>query len=233
MGVELNRSCRRLGAPLLAALIVVAVSGCSQDASSRSDSAVAPQEATSASAAPRESPDARATTATDSESPSASSSTAAAAYAVTAGEAPCSVRSLSARETGGGSVMNQPWSIVTLTNTGSRACTLDGYPVVDAAWTARGRYPVSVLDAGIFEVVDPGPTRFSVPPGAHAWFAAGTGMSYLGPLLAFTEIAFATTRGTSVAQSVRVRVDLDATGRAGAPYGVIVTAFAPGTGPRP
>jgi hypothetical protein len=161
----------------------------------------------------------------------ATSSASHPAAVVPVGERRCLARSLSARETGGGSVMNQPWSIVTLTNTSDRACTLDGYPQVDAAWTARGRYPVYVLDTGIYEVIDPGPAPFSLAPGGHAWFAAGTGMGYEGPLITFTEIAFATDRRTSVANSVRVHIELGDTGRRGTPYEISVTAFAPGTGP--
>jgi hypothetical protein len=127
--------------------------------------------------------------------------------------------------------MNQPWSIITVTNTSGRACTLDGYPAITAAWTSRGRQAARILDSGLYEVPDPGPTLFSLAPRGHAWFAAGTGMGYDGPLLTFTQIAVATSRHTGVAESLRVRVDLGATGRQGEPYGISVTAFAPDTIP--
>jgi hypothetical protein len=127
--------------------------------------------------------------------------------------------------------MNQPWSIITVTNTSGRACTLQGYPTITATWTRQSRYPVDVLDSGIYEVTDPTPTLFSVAPHGRAWFAAGTGMGYDGPLLTFTEIAVATDGHTGVLKSLRVPVDLSATGRKGRPYGITVTAFAPGTAP--
>ena len=90
---------------------------------------------------------------------------------------------------------------------------------------------MAVLDSGIYEVMDPTPTLFSVAPRGHAWFAAGTAMGYEGPLLTFTEVAVATDVHTSVGKSLRVPVDLGATGRKGKPYGIMVTAFAPGTAP--
>jgi hypothetical protein len=127
--------------------------------------------------------------------------------------------------------MNQPWSIITVTNTSGRACTLHGYPSITATWTRQGRYPVDVLDSGIYEVTDPTPVLFSVAPRGHAWFAAGTGMGFEGPLLTFTEIAVSTDQHTTVATSLRVPVALSATGRKGHPYGITVTAFAPGTAP--
>jgi hypothetical protein len=82
--------------------------------------------------------------------------------------------------------MSQPFSVITVTNTSGRACTLNGYPTITSAWTSQGRRPVSVLDSGIYEVQDPKPTRFSLAPRGNAWFAAGTGMGFESTLVTFT-----------------------------------------------
>ena len=79
--------------------------------------------------------------------------------------------------------------------------------------------------------MDPTPTLFAVAAYGHAWSAAGTGTGYEGPLLTFSEVAVATGGHTSVGSSLRAQVDLSATGHKGKPYGITVTAFAPGTAP--
>jgi len=224
-----SRSRRWLLGCASASLSVVTLAGCSQSPATQSSPATTSPSTTSTAQSPSAVSSSPPTTAT--VTPVASPSTTRTVSVIPAGEPTCSAEDLSAKETGGGSVMNQPWSIITLTNNSGRACTLHGYPTITATWTRLGRYPVHVLDSGIYEVADPTPTLFSVAPRGHAWFAAGTGMGYDGPLLTFTEIAVATDRHTRVAKSFRVPIDLSATGRKGQPYGIIVTAFAPGSAP--
>lgn len=212
-----------------ASLSIGTLTGCSQSPAMQSAPATTSPSTTSTAQSPGGVSSLLPTATTGT--PGASPSTTRTALAIPADEPKCSIEDLSAKETGGGSVMNQPWSIITVTNRSGRACTLDGYPAITAAWTGQSRYPVAVLDSGIYEVPDPSPTLFSLAPHGHAWFAAGTGMGYEGPLLTFTEVAVATDVHTSVGKSLRVPVALGATGRKGKPYGIIVTAFAPGTAP--
>ena len=225
-----NRSRRWVLGCVSASLSIATLTGCGQSPATQPAAVTAPSSTTSITPSPGDVSSPPPTTATST--PVASPSTSRTTSVIPAGEPRCSPEDLSAKETGGGSVMNQPWSIITVTNTSGRACTLHGYPTITAAWTRQGRYPVDVLDAGIYEVMDPTPTLFSVAPRGHAWFAAGTGMGYEGPLLTFTEVAVATDAHTSVGRSLHVPVALGATGRKGQPYGITVTAFAPGTGPR-
>ena len=151
----------------------------------------------------------------------------------------CSAADLTARQTGGGSVASQPFSIITLTNSSDHQCTLHGYPtIVGVSDTpadpsaSLGSQPLAVVDGGLYEVPDPGPTEFTLPPGGHAWFALGTGTGYAGPLVTITEVHVATAiTPANGPAAVAVPVSLAATMPPGQPLTITVTAFAAGTGP--
>jgi len=144
----------------------------------------------------------------------------------------CETSDLRLRQRLTGSLMNQPFSIVVVTNVRAGACALHGYPTISAAWAGTRRVGIRVRNGFVFEADDPGSHRFVVPPQGTAWFAVGTAMADEGrPLITFTRLAIAVTPGTSVSSSAEVAVALGSTALKGMPYGITVTAFAPGTGP--
>jgi hypothetical protein len=145
--------------------------------------------------------------------------------------ASCSARDFSARQTGSGAGMSQPYVQITLTNTSGAACALDGYPTITGAWTRTGRKPVTVTNRNLQNIAGPAPHRFIVPSGGHAWFAIGTATAYDPPLVTFRRFGFATAPGSTLLQRRTVAVQLQATAPSGKPYPVGVTAFAPGSHP--
>ncbi|MEI6363029.1 MAG: DUF4232 domain-containing protein [Actinomycetes bacterium] len=154
-----------------------------------------------------------------------------AAFAGDSSVATCSARDLSARQSGSGAGMSQPYVQITLTNTSGVACALDGYPKITGAWTRTGRKAVKVSNRNLQNIAGPAPHRFIVPAGGHAWFAIGTATAYDPPLVTFRRFAFATTAGSSLLQRRTVAVQLQATAPSGKPFPVGVTAFAPGSHP--
>jgi hypothetical protein len=143
----------------------------------------------------------------------------------------CSSADLSARQTGSGAGMSQPYSQITVTNTSAGFCSLKGYPAITGAWTKSGRKGIRVTKGNLQNIAGPGPRRFVLAPGGHAWFAVGAATAYDPPLVNFTRIAFAPTPGGSTATSVIARLRLPATAPQGKPFPIGVTAFAPGSHP--
>jgi hypothetical protein len=150
--------------------------------------------------------------------------------AADAGAPSCSAADLSAKQTGSGAGMSQPYSLITVTNTSGVACTLNGYPAITGAWAKSGRKAIHVTPGSLGNRSDPGPKRFVIAPGGHAWFAVGAATAYDPPLVTFTRISFSTSRGASVAASVTARLRLPATAPHGKAFPIGVTAFAPGSG---
>ena len=146
--------------------------------------------------------------------------------------ATCSATDLSARQTGSGAGMSQPYSLITVTNTSEVACTVKGYPSITGAWTRTGRKPIRITRGNLGNMRDPGPRRIVLAPGGHAWFAVGTATAYDPPLVTFTRLSFAPAPGAIVADSVMARLRLQATAPSGKPFPIGVTAFAPGRGPQ-
>ena len=145
-------------------------------------------------------------------------------------ERACSGSDLRARETGGGAVASQPLSFVTVTNTSHRACTLHGHPAITAAWAHLHRLRTSVHPGSLYEVPDPGATLFSIGPGQQAWFALGTGTAFDSTVIAITRVRFAPASAFVRCQhGLSVAVSLPVNARTGQPYGIGVTAFAPGS----
>ena len=220
--------------PMVAAGFVAAlVAGCAPAAPAPMSATTTPSASSVAASGPGAAANVTAPTATPSPSPVSASATSAARA-----EPACTAEDLSARETFESQVMNQPFSEVAVLNTGRHACTLDGYPRIAAAWAAtvsstgaessgEHRVAVRVLDAGSYEVVDPGPRLFSVPPGGRAWFALGTTDSQ-PPWERFIRLVIAP---AGSATGMPVRVTIVAT--AAPAVGMSVTAFAPGPPPRP
>ena len=155
----------------------------------------------------------------------------------------CTVRDLAAKETGGGSVASQPFSLITVTNMSHHACTLRGYPHVAAAWAgtipgspapiiSAHREPIAITNGSLYEVTDPGPSLFSVAPDTFAWFAVGSVTALDPPLVTFTRLIFSPANPTSLCRTgINLQVALGATASRGHPFGLTVTAFAPGRPP--
>jgi hypothetical protein len=151
----------------------------------------------------------------------------------------CGPGDLTALETGGGSVASQPFSLITVTNAGDHPCTLSGYPTIVAvsstpseSSTSPGAQPLAVVDGGLYEVPDPGPSEITLAPGGHAWFALGTGTGYAGTFVTVKEVRFATPSTPATGPTaIAVPVSLAATMPPDKPLTITVTAFAAGTHP--
>ncbi len=143
---------------------------------------------------------------------------------------PCAATSLTAKATGSGTGMSQPYTVFTVTNASSKPCTLKGYPVLTGAWTAKGKVAISISNGAVMNMPSVKVKAFVVAPKGNAWFAIGSGTAYDSPLVTIRRFTFATTAGASVAQSSLVEADLQATAPTGKPYPLGVTAFAPGKG---
>lgn len=126
--------------------------------------------------------------------------------------------------------MSQPSSIITLTNTSGSPCVLNGYPTITGAWTKKGSKPISVSRGNVQNAPQVKPKRIVVAPGGHAWFAIGAATAYDPPIVTFTRMAIATQAGTSVAGSLTVRLQLQASAPTGQPFPIGVTPYAPGIG---
>lgn len=142
----------------------------------------------------------------------------------------CVIGSLSAKVTGTAEGMSQPSSFITVTNTGSRTCTLRGYPTITRAWTKKGKVAIAVTNGSVQNAPQTRVRTITLRPGQHAWFALGTATAYDPPVVTVTKVAIATTRGASVADSIRVPVTQQASAPSGQPIPVGVTAFAKGVG---
>jgi len=139
----------------------------------------------------------------------------------------CTASHLSAKQTGSGAGMSQPYSVITITNTGSSTCSLNGYPTITGAWTRSGRKSIHVTPGSLGNMSDPGPAHVSLAPGGKAWFAIGAATAYDPPLVTFRRVAFAAGGGT-----VKARMSLQATAPKGKAFPLGVTAFAAGSGPQ-
>jgi hypothetical protein len=160
---------------------------------------------------------------------------------VTAAGPVCTAADLTAARTSGGGEMSQPFAIITLTNASAHACELSGYPAITSA---RGNslqstgvdagmprdVPISVIDGSIYEVADPGPTRFTLDPGGNAWFALGTATAYDGPAVLLGQVSVALDgASTSVPGELAISVSQSVAAATGEAFGITVTAYAPGT----
>jgi hypothetical protein len=141
---------------------------------------------------------------------------------------PCAASDLSARQTGSGAGMSQPFSLITLTNTSAVACSLNGYPTLESMSTRSGRKPIKVTPGALGNMSDPGPRRFVVAPGGHAWFAIGAATAYDPPVVTFRRVVFSVSSGAP--GMVRARMSLQASAPSGKAFPIGVTALAPGKG---
>jgi hypothetical protein len=94
--------------------------------------------------------------------------------------APCRASQLSAHQTYGISLMQQPLTIIAFYNVSTTACYLNGYVSIDAAAAGNQAVPISVVHSGNYERSDPGPSRVDLLPGGAASFAIGTGLAFDG-----------------------------------------------------
>ncbi len=148
-----------------------------------------------------------------------------------ASEAPtCLGAQISAKTTGEGAGMSQPYSVITVTNTGSAPCSLQGFPVLTGASSAKGKVDISVKNGSLFNLPSPKVTRLVLAPKAKAWFALGSATAYSSPVT-ITRITFAAQKGASIAQSATLKQVIQASGPIGKPVPLGVTAFAAGKGP--
>ncbi len=150
----------------------------------------------------------------------------------------CQAAQLTGTVTDSGSTASQPFVVIALTNTSTSACELSGYPQLTAAGyaqatpSATNMLHITVTDGPTYERSDPGPKRVELPPNASASFALGTGTAYDGGahMYSITRLEI-TLPGDRT--SIPVTLNIAASGPAGQPIPVTVTAFVAGqSGPR-
>ncbi len=140
----------------------------------------------------------------------------------------CTAAMLSAKVTDTAAGMSQPATYITVTNTGSAACRLRGYPIITRMTTKKGPRQVTVSHGGVQNAPQVPVKRIVLAPGAHAWFAIGTATAYDPPVVTFTGVRFTPSAGT--AGGLTVTVSQQASAPSGKPFPVGVTAYAKGTG---
>ena len=144
-----------------------------------------------------------------------------------AGAPACTARALTSTAGPSGSGMSQPYVTVILTNSSARECTLRGYPDITAMSTKKGSKSIDVKRGNFANISSGVAGRFTLAPGARAWFAVGAATAYDPPLVTFTTITYAI-GGASRSAAVA----LQATAPKGSPFPIGVTAFAAGIPPR-
>jgi hypothetical protein len=147
-----------------------------------------------------------------------------------AAASPCDTSDLSAKVTGTAAGMSQPSTFITVTNISGSTCTVKGYPTITRMKTKKGAQKFTVTNGAVMNAPKPKVKTLSLAPGGKAWFAIGTATAYDPPLVTFTKMAFALAPGTSVGDSLKVKITQPATAPSGKPFPVGVTAFGKGTG---
>jgi hypothetical protein len=166
-------------------------------------------------------------------SPSASPIPSESSPAITAPPriAACRAADLSGTVTDGGSLANQPFVIIALTNTSGSFCHLGGYPKITGAigypWSkpsAKRPLSLRVTNGSNYERTDPGPRRIELAPQAAASFAMGTGTAYGPEVYTITSLRVIVPGDGA---GVPVVVNIDA-GTPGGSIPALVTAFVAG-----
>ena len=111
------------------------------------------------------------------------------------------------------STMSQPVADIAVTNTGTKACALKGYPQLKA-WGNEGfkapdrAFPLGIhTHHGVYERANNEPRRVLIEPGESAFFSVGTGTAYQGGREMFTISRLAVTLpGTHLARAVRLHL---------------------------
>jgi hypothetical protein len=152
---------------------------------------------------------------------------------------PCATSALHARIVPVGAAMSQVLSILVFTNKGEHACSVTGYPSIDAALGQRAvrgganrdtPIPLIVHDGRNFFRSDPGPRAVVLRPGDDASAAMETGTAFQGGAHLDT-IWLLTIRAPNDRRSLAVRCRMYATGPAKRDE-MWITALVPGgTGP--
>ena len=146
----------------------------------------------------------------------------------------CSAEDLTAEAAYSGQDMNQPYTLVRVTNRSQTPCELHGYPeIAISASLAFGHAPlvraeVDLTRGSIYQVADPGSHASTLEPGGDAWFAVGTGLAYDGPLCTIAELSLAAPGGGDVVVS---GFQQQLNGPTGKPLPITVTAYALGAPP--
>jgi hypothetical protein len=144
--------------------------------------------------------------------------------------APCQASQLSAHQTYGRSIANQPLTIVAFYNVSSTGCYLFGYVGIDAANADGQTVPISTTHGANYERSDPGASRVIVPPGGAASFAIGSIAGGLQSTM-LTRLTLTLPGGGRLQVAATIAVGrTDTTG----PYPLSETALVAGTnGPNP
>jgi len=124
--------------------------------------------------------------------------------------------------------MSQPVADIAVTNTGTTACALKGYPQLKA-WGSEGlkatdrAFRLGIhIHHGVYERANNEPRRVLIEPGESAFFSVGTGTAFRGGRQMFTISRLAVTLpGTHLARTVRVH--LPATSPRERPFPVGIT----------
>jgi hypothetical protein len=143
--------------------------------------------------------------------------------------AACTAGDVAAHVGRSGSLANQPFAMVVVTNQSDRACTLRGYPQLSHVRAHRAGGPdgplsVTVRDGSNYEYADPGPSSVRLDPGGQVSFALGTATAGGGPLYTVTSLRIAIGGG-----EVTVPVSLAIAAVPGHGFMISTTAYAPGT----
>jgi hypothetical protein len=154
---------------------------------------------------------------------------------------PCDAGYLTAKALWSGQGMNQPWTVVVVTNWTGKPCMLGGYPTLavttgpvggrggGGAGPGVGAPTLAVTHGSTFGVQDPGARSFRLESHATAWFAVGTGLAYDGVVQQIDVLGIGTPGGQATLEVRGFAQPIQ--GNTGQPLPITVTAFAPGPPP--
>lgn len=154
----------------------------------------------------------------------------AASAASAAAAQQCGPSGLSAKVTGSAAGMSQPATFVTVTNTGSRACYVKGYPNIDTVKAKARKVSFTVTEGAVQNAPQVKVSKVVLQPGGKAWFAIGTATAYDPPVVTLTKVVFSIDGEATAADSLTVRISQQATAPSGKPVPITVTPFAKGVG---
>ena len=156
---------------------------------------------------------------------------AAAGPAASAAAAPeCGASGLSAKVTGTAAGMSQPVTFVTVTNTGSQACYVKGYPNIDKVKSKARKVSFTVTKGGVQNAPQVKVSKVVLQPGGKAWFAIGTATAYDPPIVNLTKVVFSIDGEATPSTVLKVKIAQQATAPSGKPVPINVTPFAKGIG---
>lgn len=130
-----------------------------------------------------------------------------------------------------GGAASQIRTIIVLTNQGRTACTIEGYPRIEAVGQERAgpprALPLSVTDGSNYFAADPGPRPLTLAPGAAASSTMETFLAYVGATARTTTLTIRPPGPGPAGVTVPYQIAL--TRPAGHAYPLTVTAWVAGS----